>query len=164
MERKTGGEKTSKVKGRRVKKKTGGVGDKRRVKWKTDLLTNQTTDQPKKENPFHFMRLPPEIRQRVYKFYFSGLFKTGLFMTEPTSPVAIIPHIMSRCICPPHESQRIETAQHLAMPLCRVSRPIRDEALRVWFETQEFNFACCCELSELRCRCGVPQPVWVSEF
>ncbi|KAK7733945.1 hypothetical protein SLS53_008097 [Cytospora paraplurivora] len=107
----------------------------------TDMLA--LANQPNKEKSFPIMRLPVELRQRVYKSYFSSLLET-----ERPSSAVIIPHRASRCPCPPHESQRAGTAKHLDMPLCRVSKPIRDEALQAWFETQHFSFACCCELDD----------------
>ncbi|ROW14399.1 hypothetical protein VPNG_03978 [Cytospora leucostoma] len=107
----------------------------------TDMLA--LANQPKKEDSFPIMRLPLELRQRVYKFYFRGLFTKA----RP-DPVVIIPYRKSICPCPPHENQRTDRARQLDMPLCRVSKPIRDEALQAWFEAQDFDFACCCQLND----------------
>ncbi|KUI54428.1 hypothetical protein VP1G_01700 [Cytospora mali] len=100
-------------------------------------------DEPRQETFFPFMRLPPEIRRRVYQFYFGNLFTSD----EPGS-VVIIANAKARCQCPPHESRRTMAAPRIKMPLCYAARLIKDEVLAAWFESQLFHFACCCELND----------------
>ncbi|ROW12305.1 hypothetical protein VMCG_00283 [Cytospora schulzeri] len=107
----------------------------------TELL--KFANEPKKETSFPFMRLPAEIRQRVYKFYFLNLFTSD----EPGKSV-IICNTRTGCLCPPHESFRTKSAFPIKMHLCFVSGDIKDELLAQWYKTQRFHFACCCELNE----------------
>lgn len=89
------------------------------------------------------MRLPAEIRQRIYKFYFRSLFT----LDKPGTAV-IIPNTRSSCSCPPHENWRTRFAPRISMPLCHAARVIKDEVLAAWYESQMFHFACCCDLSK----------------
>ncbi|KUI65039.1 hypothetical protein VM1G_00530 [Cytospora mali] len=107
----------------------------------TDML--KLANEPRQETFFPFLRLPPEIRRRVYQFYFCTLFTSD----EPGS-VVIIANAKARCQCPPHESRRTMAAPRIKMPLCYAARLIKDEVLAAWFESQLFHFACCCELND----------------
>lgn len=89
------------------------------------------------------MQLPAELRQHVYRSYIRDL-----FAPDRPGPAVIIAGAGSSCPCPPNESQRTRTAASIGMSLCRTSRAIKDEILAVWYESQVFHFACCCELSE----------------
>lgn len=89
------------------------------------------------------MKLPAEIRQMIYRYYFMSLF----LVPHGTDHQVILKDPFS-CRCANHKSHTKGGARHLELPLIYTCSQIKDEALKVWFEHNLFNFACSCELSE----------------
>lgn len=104
---------------------------------------------PQKEPSSPLMRLPAEIRQLVYTFYIRGQFES----TRPGRPV-VIPDWRTECPCAPRQAAHVHVhAPRIRLSLCCASRFFRDEVLPVWYASQAFRFACCCDLSEWSFSC-----------
>ena len=100
-------------------------------------------DESNREKVLPFMKLPSEIRQMIYRYYFKNL-----FMVPQCKQHQVILKDPFNCNCATHKSHAKGAAFPLEMPFIYTCSHIKDEALKVWFEDRLFNFACGCELSE----------------
>ncbi|KAF3770119.1 hypothetical protein M406DRAFT_247134 [Cryphonectria parasitica EP155] len=87
------------------------------------------------------MKLPLEVRRRIYLGYFSNLFRY-----HEDTHILICRHDVSKCRCLRHDNS---LSHAVDLQLARVSRTLRDEVLACWYETQKFYVNCGCELKEL---------------
>lgn len=100
----------------------------------------QLADEPAADTRFTLMKLPAEIRRRVYQQYFNNLF------ANQEKKMIIAPRkTVSGCNCMPHDKT---SAWAIDLKLARTSKTVKAEVLACWFESQTFHFACGCELSE----------------
>lgn len=111
------------------------------------LTMTSTIDQPATANPFPLMRLPPEVRRRIYHQYFQPLPITDRYGWDISPPRMIIyKNIVSGCPCLPIETRK--TGSDVDLALAFTSKTVKDEVLAAWFESQTFHITCGCELSE----------------
>lgn len=96
-------------------------------------------DEPVADKRFPLMRLPSEIRRRVYQQYFHRLV---------WFPFKIIVPYKKRvwCGCLPLERK---ICRQLSIDLAFTSKAVKDEVLAAFMELHTFHFGCGCELSEL---------------
>lgn len=89
---------------------------------------------------FPFMKLPLELRHRVYKHYIANLFDNGeaIHLRAFKGPV---------CGCPDYwKAPKYPVLLHLN--LCWTCKQISDEFLATWFKDKTIFFHCSCELRE----------------
>lgn len=98
-----------------------------------------TIDEPVINKRFPLMRLPVEIRRRVYQQYFQGL------LWYPDK-ILIPPNKDLNCRCLPLERRM---CHRFDIELALTCKALKDEVLAAFFEAHMFQFACGCELSEL---------------
>ncbi|KAI2642861.1 hypothetical protein GGS21DRAFT_196273 [Xylaria nigripes] len=93
---------------------------------------------PPKEVGFHyFMKLPREVRDRVYYFYLGHSVGSG----------AVIPKSKrSHCPCAPHNAPQYDTYEPINMNLMLASKTIGQEVLINFYNNRLIHFACACEM------------------
>lgn len=95
-------------------------------------------DEPDADKRFSLMKLPFEIRRRVFQQYFQGLlfFRTNIIIPRKKKVLCnCLP--LDRTICRPFD-----------MKLAFTSKAVNHEVLSAFVETYTFHFGCGCELSE----------------
>lgn len=111
------------------------------------LTLASTLDEAASDNRLPLMKLPPEVRRRVYQQYFKVLPTTNRYGHDVyPNRIIIYKKTVSECHCLPIDSRK--TASVVDLSLAFTSKVVKDEVLAAWFESQTFYFTCGCELSE----------------
>lgn len=107
------------------------------------LTTATPTDEaPVNADQFPFLKLPLELRDRVYKHYTADL-DTSWYRKD------VHLHSFNRpgCDCPDYWNCR-ESAKPLRLSLCWTCKTISDEFLATFYKNKTIYFGCGCELRE----------------
>ncbi|KAG8161462.1 hypothetical protein KVR01_008449 [Diaporthe batatas] len=108
----------------------------------TEMLN--IANESSQDKAFPFMKLPQEIRQMVYKYYFQNLTQE-----LPWAQTKIVLRYPVGCGCDTNNLKSYKKGEviPLEMPLIFTCSQIKDEALEVWFHDHIFTFGCSCELT-----------------
>ncbi|TGJ81084.1 hypothetical protein E0Z10_g7685 [Xylaria hypoxylon] len=113
-------------------------------KYCLDIITScgnmlEIADRPIQDVGFPgFLKLPPEIRDRIYNIYL------GNYSDAPT----IIPHPKKDfCACAPHEPPQYLKFIMMNMELGFTSKQISHEVLTCFYRKRKFYFPCACEMN-----------------
>ncbi|KAI0105446.1 hypothetical protein GGR51DRAFT_188717 [Nemania sp. FL0031] len=98
----------------------------------------EIADKPPQDVGFPgFVKLPPEIRNRIYNIYLNN------DVDQPN----IIPHPKKEhCGCAPHEPPAHERFTKVDMELALASKAISGELLDCFYRKRTFHFPCSCEM------------------
>ncbi|KAI0911509.1 hypothetical protein F4823DRAFT_586074 [Ustulina deusta] len=86
-----------------------------------------------------FLKLPREIRDRIYHIY----------LRDVAGRPNVIPYPkQDTCACAPHEPpQSLSRFQPMKMELCFTSKQISNELLTCFYRKRAFHFPCACEMN-----------------
>lgn len=100
-------------------------------------------DEPSPEKRFPLLKLPLEIRHRVYEQYFRSLYY------QKSGGILIACQTGFSCSCLPLESRTWSKVHRpINIDLALTSKSMKDEVLAAWFREHTLHVACGCELSE----------------
>ncbi|KAJ2988448.1 hypothetical protein NUW58_g3971 [Xylaria curta] len=101
-----------------------------------DML--EIADKPTKGVGFPgFLKLPPEIRDRIYNIYLRNYKGAPNIIPVPKK---------GSCSCAPHEPPQYERFPVVDMSLGFTSKRISDEFLPCFYRKRNFHFPCACEM------------------
>ncbi|KAK7751631.1 hypothetical protein SLS62_006457 [Diatrype stigma] len=126
--------------------------DKREIKTCTIIMKSCTemlsiADESVGNVGFPFMRLPREIRERIYKFAMVEPDFGSDYKGDSLSGVFYPARKGSDCNCPPHDKDfRWQRSYTMPMPLALVSKAVSQEFLRAFFRNNPIEFACACSM------------------
>ncbi|KAI0542320.1 hypothetical protein GGR58DRAFT_304548 [Xylaria digitata] len=114
-------------------------------KYCLDIITScgemlDIADKPTQDIGFPgFLKLPPEIRDRIYNMYL------GNYVGAPV----IIPHPKkdSSCACAPHEPPQYQWFTKVNLSLAFTSKQVSHECLATFYRKRKFHFPCACEMN-----------------
>lgn len=98
------------------------------------------TDKPPQLGSFNFLRLPLELRQRIYAEVFK-MHGVGLGRPEPT----LSQPKKSSCRCF-EEPEAHHMSRKVPMNLAFTCKQVKDEVLDFLYQNRPFSFCCCCDL------------------
>ncbi|KAI1743986.1 hypothetical protein F4680DRAFT_408095 [Xylaria scruposa] len=93
--------------------------------------------QPKDSGFPGFLKLPPEIRNRIYDVY---------LYNHKWAPSIIPKSKKGNCSCGPHEPPQYEKFPPVDVALGFTSKHISNEFLSCFYHKQRFHFSCACEM------------------
>ncbi|KAI8944204.1 hypothetical protein F4801DRAFT_239830 [Xylaria longipes] len=101
-----------------------------------DML--EIADKPPQDTGFPgFLKLPPEIRNRIYDIYMRNHKGAPGIIPEPKK---------GNCPCAPHEPPPYEKFSPVDMALGFTSKHISNEFLSCFYHKRRFHFPCACEM------------------
>ncbi|KAI0512625.1 hypothetical protein F5B22DRAFT_657736 [Xylaria bambusicola] len=113
-------------------------------KYCLDIITScgsmlEIADRPPQEVGFPgFLKLPREIRDRIY----------DLYLKNHRGAPYLIPHPKSgSCACAPHESHPYSRFNPVQLALGRTSKQVSNELLTCFYRKRTFYFPCACEMN-----------------
>ncbi|KAI0481567.1 hypothetical protein F4859DRAFT_512709 [Xylaria cf. heliscus] len=98
----------------------------------------EIADKPPKDTGFPgFVKLPPEIRNRIYDIYLRNKKGAPTIIPEPKK---------GNCSCAPHEPPPYEKYSSVDIALGFTSKRISNEVLGCFYHKRRFHFPCACEM------------------